>query len=198
MKGYIADALLDLGKVVKCPLCHEIFLHGRNQYDFLTRIPHSSPENRKLLRYGRKHCREKHDDRWVWNFVSDERLTESWLDKEEKVHALILLALARGAKLFPLPPQTSCGAYTCQALMNVFYSRLSAACAWLQWSFPRRTKLRETFWDCKSDADKRLRLLMADQTPLLRALEVESIEGRVNLLQLLSCDRRLYRRLNLF
>lgn len=184
----IADALLNLGQSVHCPLCSEVIYIGDEGYDFL--LPQRNC--RKIIRAGRKHCLEKHPDKMVWNFAKKDRLVPR--NSKDNLDALVCLALSMGAKVFPLIPGVPICFYNTEELLSLWKDRLAAGCAWLHWGLSRRPELVPIFKAYVADAEARLKHLARNQTLLHQALDKEDELGRINLMQLLSCSRTLYRR----
>jgi hypothetical protein len=189
-----ATYLLSSDKAAKCPLCNLVFFRGRQTYNFLSPITINSPESRKLVRHGRKHCVEEHDGGWLWNFVPDPCQASPHKTIEDKLDTLVCLALGQGARLFPLDPQRSCFSHTNHKLAELFNSRVIAAIAWLKWNFPRRTGLRQIFGAYQAEADSRLRLLQRNKKHVEEALRNERPADMINLVQLIFVERSVHKR----
>jgi hypothetical protein len=189
-----ASYLLSSDKAAKCPLCSQVFFRGQETYNFLHPIIIKSAESRKLVRHGRKHCREEHAGRWLWNFVSDLSQTSPHKTAEDKLDTLVCLALGQGARLFPLEPQRSCSLYTNDELIELFKTRVIAAIAWLKWNFPRRTGLRKMFGVFQEEADSRLRELRRNTKLVKKALRNETPADMINLVQLIFVERSVHKR----
>ena len=187
--GFVAEALLNLGSSTRCPLCSELFYVGEESYDFYSLQCH--PRSRKLVRAGRKHCLEKHPDKWVWNFIKKDSLVA--VKSEEKVDALVCLGLSMASKLFPLTPGLPLSFYDTEELLYLWTARIMGARAWLQLGLPRRPELVLIFKDCVGMAEGRLDYLGRNRKRLLQALEKEDEPGRINHLQLLCYTRNLHK-----
>ena len=191
--GTIAEFLRDRqvrNSVTTCPLCGEVIFNGRSNYDFFSPIPNA------VAGRGEKHCRDKHPNRWVWNFVPhiDHRIKID--DPGFVVDALICEAMTQaGPRVFPLPPIQQLIAYTVDDVVEIARGRLASAMTWLGLVYPKSRKLRQIERERFKEAIGILRLLWIPSSPLRAMMEAETEMGRINLLLLLSSDPKLWTRL---
>jgi hypothetical protein len=134
-----------------CPLCGKELYRGETSYNFLEAVVIGDPETRRMVRHGRKHCLDHHEQYPLWNLVPRQEFKKKTTadpkpieDIDGMVDSLVFLSMINAAKVFPINSTMPVGDINPEMVASKLIGRISIAIGWLRWVFPRRDQLRNS------------------------------------------------------
>jgi hypothetical protein len=122
-----------------------------------------------MVRHGRKHCLDHHEQYPLWNLVSCQEFKKNTTadpkpieDIDCTVDALVCRSMINAAKLFPINSTIPVGDINPNMVASKLISRISVASAWLYWVFPRQDKLRNSLVSSAEVVQSKTELVMEE------------------------------------